>query len=531
MVRAVRSWIPVVGLLALGAAACDQTAVTLPEATSLSASPESMSMVVGEESSVSAHVLDQQGNVLRGASAAWSSSEPSVASVTADGTVTARSAGSATLTASYGGQTANVNVSVSAEAAGIDMAMDELHLFENEQGQLSAQVLRADGTPVRNAQVTWTSHDPNVARVFGSGTTATVTARTPGTATVTAQYGNMTASTEVTVERDDPRVVDLEILTEDVEIDVREGTRQIFYRAFDERGRMHCTGETGVQVESSDEAVVTAGNSGGCSIWINGQIGGTATVTVTIDDASDSFEVTVHDEDYAFFVTDRPEQDEFFAGNTVAYTVRVVDQDDDGVEGQTVNFTVNRGRLVSTSATTDEDGYATIEWRLPTTLRQSNSIRDWDHGTIQYSVEMPDGEVRHRWHLDGQQIVAAEAATITFWQRDVETGDWFEVEGSTTAETFRGEFFAAEAHDEFGNRRDYRFIEFQHEVEEEGTVSWGTWEHFFNGRSYRARYLYTWEEQTVTLTAYDRDQTWGAIDEDAHFSASLEIIFEDADDE
>jgi hypothetical protein len=521
--------LPLAGLMAFAVAACDNNPVALSEATSITASPESMSMIVGKESSVSAHVLDQNGNVLRGAAASWTSSEPSVASVTADGSVTARSAGQATLTASYGGQTANVSVTVSPEAAAVAMGQDDLRLIEGEFGQLSAQVVRADGTPIRNAQILWSTDDPNVARVQGSGTNATVMPRAPGSATVTARYGELAATTTITVERDDPRVVELEILEDEMAIDIRASAMQIYYRAFDARGRLVCAGETGVQVESSDASIVRAWNGPGCSIWVEGHTGGTATVTVTIDDGSDSFDVTVTDEDYAAFWRDYPDADEHFAGNTVRYSVQILDQDNQGVAGHTVHFSVDRGRLTETALVTDEEGYVAAEWHLPQTLRNESVDRDWDQGRLRVRFERPDGTQVTDVSVT-RTIIPADAASIHFWQRDASTFEWMQVSASTTAETGTWAYFAASSYDEYGNMRQFDYVVSDYESEEPISTGSGHWWTIDN-RARHYRYFNSATEQTVTLTAYDRDQTWGAIDEDAHFSASLEIIFEDADDE
>jgi hypothetical protein len=522
--------LPLAGLMAFAVAACDNNPVALSEAASISASPESMSMIVGEESSVSAHVLDQNGNVLRGAAASWTSSEPSVASVTADGTVTARSAGQTTLTASYGGQAANVSVTVSPEAAALAMGQDDLRLIEGEFGQLTAQVVRADGTPIRNAAILWSTDDPNVARVQGSGTNATVMPRAPGTATVTARYGELTATTTVTVDRDDPRVVEVELLDDEVRLHERGDAMQIFYRAFDSRGRLVCGGETGVQVTSSDASVVHAWNGPQCSIWVDGLTGGTATVTVEIDDGSDTVEVEVSDDQFLLQWVNLPDAEEHFAGNSVSYSVRIVDQDDQPVAGHTVHFTVNRGRLSDTAVTTDDAGIATATWRLPTSLRNNWTDRDSDSGQIITRFEHPDGE----GPVEGwasRTIEAGPAANITFWQRDNDTWEWNEVSsGSTTAETGTWAYFAASSYDEYGNMRQFRFIATDYDADEPVATGSGEWWTIDN-RARHYRYFNSATEQTVTLTAYDRDQTFGAIDEDEHFSASLEIIFEDADDE
>jgi hypothetical protein len=99
-------------MLALAIVACEQTPVSLPEATSIVANPTQMEMIAGDMTAASAHVLDQRSEVLRGAQVSWSSTDPAVARVSSDGMVTAVAPGSATLTASYGNLRTEVPVVV-----------------------------------------------------------------------------------------------------------------------------------------------------------------------------------------------------------------------------------------------------------------------------------------------------------------------------------------------------------------------------------------------------------------------------------
>ena len=130
---------------------------------------------------------------------AYSSSDPSVASVSADGTVKGIAEGTAVITADAGGQTLECEVRVSAEASQYaytatteiytlslhdalpiytlsDRALD---LYETAEYRLSFAVF-----PEKETKVTFTSADPAVASVDADGT---VTARSEGETEIYAE--------------------------------------------------------------------------------------------------------------------------------------------------------------------------------------------------------------------------------------------------------------------------------------------------------------------------------------------------------
>ena len=116
----------------------------------------------------------------------WSSSDPSVAAVSGNGTVHAVAAGSAVITAVstanssvFAACTVNV-VSIVIPVTGITLDKAVLSLNKGETG-----VLAAAYTPAATTQtgIVWSSSDPSVAAVSGDGT---VTAVAEGTAAITA---------------------------------------------------------------------------------------------------------------------------------------------------------------------------------------------------------------------------------------------------------------------------------------------------------------------------------------------------------
>ena len=128
----------------------------------------------------------------------WASNNPAVATVDADGRVTAMSAGTAVITAATvdGGHTASCIVTVPISVTGVTLNRNTLALVTGRSETLTASVLPANAA---NQAVTWTSSNTAAAVVDADGV---VTAVSAGTAIITATTadGGHTASAAVEVE-------------------------------------------------------------------------------------------------------------------------------------------------------------------------------------------------------------------------------------------------------------------------------------------------------------------------------------------
>ncbi|OUN45566.1 hypothetical protein B5G26_00630 [Anaerotignum lactatifermentans] len=135
----------------------------------------------------------------------WSSDNESVATVDNSGNVTAKAAGTATITVTTedGAKTATCKVTVNAPqtvpATGVTLDETELTLEKDGSQTLTATVAPTNAT---NKDVTWSSSNPEVATVEGGK----VTAVSEGTATITAKAGEQTATCTVTVTKADVAV-------------------------------------------------------------------------------------------------------------------------------------------------------------------------------------------------------------------------------------------------------------------------------------------------------------------------------------
>ena len=93
-------------------AACADGAMEPPAVANIELETTALQLELGDSARVVARVRDAGGNVLAGRALTWSSSDPAIARVTADGMVTGVAAGSATVTASVEGRSASTAVTV-----------------------------------------------------------------------------------------------------------------------------------------------------------------------------------------------------------------------------------------------------------------------------------------------------------------------------------------------------------------------------------------------------------------------------------
>ena len=165
--------------------------------TGVTLDPDTLTLTEGETAALTATITPDNAT---NKNVTWSSDDEAVATVDADGKVTAKSAGTATITVTTedGGKTAACEVTVTAASVpvtGVTLNKTNLTLQEKASETLTATVVPTDAT---NKNVTWASSDPNVATVDQTGNVTAVGAGT-ATITVTTEDGEKTATCKVTV--------------------------------------------------------------------------------------------------------------------------------------------------------------------------------------------------------------------------------------------------------------------------------------------------------------------------------------------
>ena len=148
----------------------------------------------------------------------------------------------------------------------------------SETVSLTATLNNASGN------LTWTSSNPSVAEISGSGTTRTITLKQAGTATITVSYGDVSATCSITItEKPISVVLDKETINETIE---SGGTKTVSLTAT-------LNNASGDLTWISSNPSVAEISGSGITRTITLKKAGTATITASYGTASDTCSITV----------------------------------------------------------------------------------------------------------------------------------------------------------------------------------------------------------------------------------------------
>ena len=186
-----------------GATASAAVSVGPPALTGITIAMDQASLPVGgsEQLTASGKYSDGSAQDLT-QSATWNSTSPAIASVSATGSVTAKAAGTATISvtsdSTSNSMTASVSLTVTAPVVtALKIVPGTVSLLLGGSIQLQAIATLSNGTTQdMTATATWSAMPPNVASVTASGI---LTATRIGSATILAQASGATGSADLTV--------------------------------------------------------------------------------------------------------------------------------------------------------------------------------------------------------------------------------------------------------------------------------------------------------------------------------------------
>jgi uncharacterized protein YjdB len=243
--------------------------VDAPPADAVVVSPAAATLPFGGTKLLTAAVTDSAGQPVPNFTATWESADPSVATVSSAGLVTAQSPGTTVIAATVNGKEGSVAVTVLPPPVASVDPLTPVALVVGDRTQLKAILRDANGRPLAGRAVTWTSSTPGVAMVSSNGM---VTAIAAGSATVTATSEHVSASAAVTVTL--VPVASVSVAPAGATIAVG-ATQQLTATARDLGGSV-LTGR-GVAWQSSNAAVVSVATDG----LATARAAGTATITAT----------------------------------------------------------------------------------------------------------------------------------------------------------------------------------------------------------------------------------------------------------
>jgi len=327
-----------------------------------------------------------------------------VATVSAQGLVTAVMNGTAQITAKAGNASASVAVTVAQSAVRITITPPLATLMAiGETVQLTAAVLDQNGQPVEGAVVTWSSSDEAVATVSPQGL---VTAVMNGDAQITARAGTASTSIDVTVMQAAGSIV---IEPADATLMAIGETVQLTATVLDQNG--HPVEGAVVIWSSSNEAVATVSPQGLVTAVMNGAV----QITARAGTASTSIDVTVMQA--AGSIVIEPEEATLMAiGETVQLTAAVLDRNGQPVEGAVITW-----------SSSDENIATVTPQGLVTAVMNGVAQITAHAGTVTSHVTVQVTDTQR----DRDALIALYHATngsnwtnSTNWLSDQPVGDW-----------------------------------------------------------------------------------------------------------
>ena len=172
------------------------TVVAVPVGT-VAVTPSAATLVPSQVVPLTAVVRDANDKVVTDRVVTWTSGNPAVATVDANGVVTAVAPGVAVVTAVSEGKSATSSITVVRMPVGsVAVNPATASIMTGQMLALTATVRDTSGTVVTDRTVTWASSNTAIATVSGSGV---VTAVSPGTATITATSEGKSGSAFVAV--------------------------------------------------------------------------------------------------------------------------------------------------------------------------------------------------------------------------------------------------------------------------------------------------------------------------------------------
>ncbi len=267
------------------------TALVGPVA-SVSVGPDSLEVAVGSQAQLTATAHDAQGNVVTGRPVQWSSSDPSVATVSATGLVTGLATGSTEILAEVDGQTGGMRIYVSAmlvPIGSVTVMPESARVAVGGTLQLMADIRDTTGAIVQLSRpITWTSSDSTVATVApNSSRGAIVTGVGAGIAKISALVEGK-SDTSVAAVGPPGSIVGL-VLSPDSATVVLLAALQLSAFGRDDQGFLNPIDSTQVSWASSNSSVASATSTG----LVTGLQAGSATITGTWSGHQATVSVTV----------------------------------------------------------------------------------------------------------------------------------------------------------------------------------------------------------------------------------------------
>jgi uncharacterized protein YjdB len=303
---------------------------------SVTISPATKGMLVTQTFGLTVTVKDTAGNVVTDRPVSWSSSNTSVATVSATGVVTAVAPGSATITATSETKSGTSTITVTPVPVGIVVVQPgSANVVINTTKQLAAVTEDSIGGVLTGRPVTWGSSNTSVATVSQTGL---VTGLALGSATITATSEGKSGTSAITV-----TPIPVATVTVSPANTTINAVQTTTFTATTKDGSGNVLTGRVITWSSSNTAVATINASTGLATGLSG---GTATITATSEGKTGTANLTVN----VSSVTVSPPNDTVVAGGTVALTATARDLTNAVIPNQVFTWTSNAPSVATVSS-------------------------------------------------------------------------------------------------------------------------------------------------------------------------------------
>ena len=316
---------------------------TQPDATASIAAivinPASSTLALNAQLPLQALVKDGSGSVVPDAAVTWTVENPTIASVSASGLVTALAIGTTQVAASAMGKSGIATIIVQrTQVASVVVRPNRVDAAIGSTTALTATALDAAQNTLPDRAMIWTTSNAAVATVSAAGV---VTAKAAGTATITATSEGKSDASVFTVA---PGAVASVTVTPSP-ITMVSGQTQLLTAAVKDASGTVLTGKI-ITWASSNTAVATVSSSG----VVTAVAAGTATITGTADGVSGSSAVTVTAAGAAN-VSVSPSAPTIVVGGTTQLTATVTDANGNPITSPNVTWSSSSPLVALVSST------------------------------------------------------------------------------------------------------------------------------------------------------------------------------------
>ena len=333
----VRIGLALTASLAIGS--CTSTTVEQSSVATIDLSPTTATVRAGATVAFTAQPRDAGGGIVSGGILSWSSSNKTVATVSASGVVSALSAGSALIAVSAQGKSATSTVTVTPrEVASVVVTPPTLSMRVGLTTPLQVQTLDADGASLSGRVVTWQSSNSAVATVSSQGS---VTALAVGAATISATSEGRTGQVAITVTLPPVQTIAVTPALDTLGV----GTERQHSAVLRDADGLVLTGR--VLVWSSNNVAIASVSSAGV---VSGVSPGTVTISAASEGRVGTATVVVLAR-LAGVVTLTPGSATLVVGSIQQLATQVTDADGNLLTGRPVSYTSDAPAVATVSVT------------------------------------------------------------------------------------------------------------------------------------------------------------------------------------